>query len=155
MHAAQSTVLFRIIDYTQDMTDSSKIVRAPVLAFFKDKKVLMVQPEDEEVFFFIGGGIEEGESDSDCLIREVKEEINCELDPASITFLAEFEDAAHSKVDMIVQLPMYTASITGTPKPSREIIALEYFDSSVDPKLLSAVAVNKVFPWLKEKGLIN
>ncbi len=111
--------------------------------------------DDKEVFFFVGGGLEEGESDIDCLIREVKEEIACDVEVDSITFLAEFEDVAHGRENTIVQLPFYTARIIGEPKPSQEVDEIQYFDSSVDPQELSAIAINKVYPWLKANGYIN
>jgi 8-oxo-dGTP diphosphatase len=137
------------------MTDSPKIIRAACLAVFKNKKILMAKGDDEEVFYFVGGGLEEGETDIDCLIREVKEEIDCDLEFDSITFLAEFEDLAHGKENTIVQLPFYTAKFIGEPKASREVEEIKYLDSSVDPKLLSKIANDKVYPWLKEHGHIN
>jgi 8-oxo-dGTP diphosphatase len=137
------------------MTDSPKIIRAACLAVFKNKKILMAKGDDEEVFYFVGGGLEEGETDIDCLIREVKEEIDCDLEFDSITFLAEFEDLAHGKENTIVQLPFYTAKFIGEPKASREVEEIKYLDSSVDPKLFSKIANDKVYPWLKEHGHIN
>ncbi len=137
------------------MTTTPKIIRAACLAIFQDKKILMARGDDKNVFFFVGGGLEEGENDIDCLIREVKEEINCDIDRDSIQFLAEFEDRAHGKENTIVQLPFYTATLIGEPTPSREVDELEYLDSTVDSELLSAIAINKVYPWLKDQGFIN
>jgi 8-oxo-dGTP pyrophosphatase MutT (NUDIX family) len=137
------------------MSNQSKIIRAACLAVFNDKKIIMAKGDSKEVYFFVGGGLETGENDIDCLIREVKEEINCEIDKDSIEFLAEFEDIAHGRENTFVQLPFYTATLIGTPTPSNEVDEISYLDTSVDPKHLSAIAINKVYPWLKENGYIN
>lgn len=137
------------------MTTQPKVIRAACLALFNNKKILMAKGDSKDVFFFVGGGVEEGESDIDCLIREVREEIGCELDKKTIRFLAEFEDVAHGRENMVVQLPFFTAEFIGEPTPAGEVDELAFLDSSVDPKLLSAIAVNHVFPYFKEKGFIN
>ena len=137
------------------MNEAPKVIRAACLAVFKDKKILMAKGDDEEVFYFVGGGLEEGETDIDCLIREVKEEIDCDIEFDSIKFLSEFEDLAHGKENTIVQLPFYMATLIGKPKASREVEEIQYLDSSVDPKLLSKIANDQVYPWLKEHGYIN
>lgn len=126
------------------------------LAVFKDKKMLQVRSKKHpEVFFTLGGKLEEGESDLDCLKREVKEEINCDIDPDSIKFLKEFEDVGHDKEGVLVNIRMYEGELIGTPSPSSEIAEIGYFDSNSDKKHLSVIAQRTIFPWLKEHGYIN
>lgn len=140
---------------TINSPSSPRIIRAACLAIFQENKILMAKGDSKDVFFFVGGGLELGENDVDCLIREVKEEINCDLVIDSIQFLAEFEDLAHGKENTVVQLPFYTAEIIGEPVPSGEVDELAYLDSNADPELLSKIASDKVYPWLKEHGYIN
>lgn len=126
------------------------------LAVFKDKKMLQVRSKKHpEVFFTLGGKLEKGESDLDCLKREVKEEINCDIDSSSIKFLKEFEDIGHGKRGDLVNIRMYTGELIGIPSPSSEIVEIGYFDSNSDKKHLSLIAQRTIFPWLKEQGLIN
>lgn len=108
-----------------------------------------------EVFYFAGGTVEEGESDIDCLERELKEELSVELNNDSLHFLKEFAAPAHGKVDTIVTIRLYLGTITGTPIPSQEIAEIHYFDSTIDPKHLSLIAIEHIFPWLKAQGYIN
>ena len=45
-------------------------------------------------FIMPGGQIEEGESDGECLQREIGEELSCEWDEPSIELVGEYEDFA-------------------------------------------------------------
>lgn len=131
------------------------IIRKVALAVFKDKKMLQVRTHKQDhIFFTLGGKIEEGESEINCLNREVKEEIGCSLDEASIKFLTEFEDVAHGK-DALVNIRMYQGKLIGEPKPSSEIVEIGWFDTNSDKKNMSVIAKRTIFPWLKQHGYIN
>ena len=132
-----------------------KLIKKVALAIFKDKKILQVRTnKQEKVFYTLGGKIEKGESDLECLKREVKEEIGCEIDESSLKFLAEFEDLAHGEQAML-NVRVYAGKLIGKPKPSSEIVEIGYFDSNSDPKNLSVIAKRTIFPWLKMQGFIN
>ena len=107
-----------------------------------------------DVFYTLGGKIKEGESDIDCLKREVWEEISCQIDESSVKFLAEFKDVAHGGKAML-HLRMYKGELKGDPKPSSEIVEIGYFDTNSDPNHLSIIAHRTIFPWLKMHGYIN
>jgi 8-oxo-dGTP diphosphatase len=130
-------------------------IRTACLAHFKDGKLLCVKPHGKDVFHFVGGRYEEGESDLDCLVREVREEIGCELDPNTITHLQDFTDVAHGRENTLVLIRLYKATLQGEPSASSEIREIHYIDTSVDSSELTDVAKNKVFPWLKENGYIK
>jgi len=130
------------------------IINKVALVFIKDKKILMGKNKFKDAFYFIGGSVEEGESGTQALAREVKEELDVELDESSIEFLEKFEAEAHGKKDTIVKINLYKGNILGEPKPTSEVIELGYFDSTGDQNLLTPVAL-KIFPWLKIKGYIN
>jgi len=130
-----------------------RVINKVALAVFKDKKMLQVRTKDQEkVFYTLGGKIEAGESDIDCLNREVKEEINCEI--AAIKFLHEFEDVAHGEQAML-RLKMYEGKLIGEPKPNSEIVEISWFDTNSDPNSLSIIARRTIFPWLKVHGYIK
>lgn len=131
------------------------IIRKVALALFKDKKLLQVRTHRENhVFFTLGGKIEEGESEIECLKREVREEIGCKLEESSIKFLTEFEDVAHGK-DARVNIKMYEGQLIGEPKPGSEVVEIGYFDTQSSKKNLSTIAQRTIFPWLKKHGFIN
>jgi len=132
-----------------------RIIKKVALAVFKDKKMLQVRTnKHEKIFFTLGGKFEEGEDDLACLKREVKEEIDCEIEPNSIKFLKEFEDVAHGYEDTLLNVRLYEGNLIGEPKPSSEIVEIKYMDSK-DKENLSVIAKRTIFPWLKKHGYIN
>lgn len=132
-----------------------RVIRKIALAVFKDKKILMVRThKNEQVFYSLGGTLEEGESEIECLLREVKEELDVDIDQESLEFLEEFDGPAHGKENTLLNIRLYKGDLIGEPKPSQEIVEYQYFDTSIDPKHLSEMAI-KFFSWLKKQGLIN
>ncbi len=132
------------------------IIRKVALAIFKEKKMLQVRSKKQkEIFFTLGGKLEKGESEIAALKREVKEEVNCEVDESSLKFLYEFEDVAHDKSGDLVAIRVYGGRLIGTPKPSSEIAEIGWFDTNSDKKNLSVIAQRTIFPWLKKHGYIN
>lgn len=133
-----------------------RIIRKIGLAVFDNKKVLMVRTKSQDkIFYSLGGKIEEGESEIDCLKREVREEVECEIDEPSLKFLIELEDVAHGKDEAMLNLKLYEGKLIGEPKPSSEIVEIAYFDTTVDKKHLSTFAQRTLFPWLKKHGYID
>lgn len=133
-----------------------KIIKKVALAVFKDKKMLQVRTgKQPEVFYTLGGKIDEGESEVECLKREVMEEIGCEVDEKSLKFLHEFEDVAHGKEETMLNVRLYEGKLKDEPKPSSEVVEIGYFDTDSNPENLSVIAKRTIFPWLKVHGYIN
>lgn len=133
-----------------------KVIKKVALAVFHDKKMLMVRShKKEKVFYSLGGKLEAGESDLECLKREIKEEVGCVIDPKSIQFLNEFEEIADGKKDAWLKIRMYTGELIGEPKASSEIAGIGWLDSNSDPNKLSIMAKKQFIPWLKQYGYIN
>lgn len=131
------------------------IIYKTALAVFKDKKLLMVRSaKNEEVFYTLGGKIEPGETDLDCLHREVKEEVNSRVVSSSLRFIKEFEAPAFGKPNTLINVKLYAGDLMDEPTPSSEIVEIQYFDSSVDPKRLTDLTFG-MFDWLKANGYIN
>ena len=134
--------------------DKLKTIYKVGLAHFKDGKMLMTRSIGKDVFYCAGGKFEEGESDIECLKREIKEELGVEMDDKSIKFLRAFEDVAHGKVNMRVNIKIFSAELLEEPKPTQEIEEIRYLDSAADPKILAPIDI-QIFAWLKEQKLID
>ncbi len=80
--------------------------------------------------------------------------MGAQLDEKSFKFLKTFEDVAHGKVNMRVNIRLYEASLLDEPKASQEIEEIRYLDSTADPKILAPIDI-QIFAWLKKKRLIN
>lgn len=126
------------------------------LAFveIKDRKVLVTLSRGKSVWYIPGGKREEGESDEQALIREVKEELSVDIKPETIKHFNVFEAVADGKPEgTFVQLTCYTASYDGVVAPSAEIEKVDYF--SYSQKAQCSAVSNLVFEDLHKKGLID
>lgn len=127
----------------------------PALAFFKERKILMVKDNiHKDVWFLLGGKQEFGETEIEGLKREVQEELSCEIDENTLSFLKEFEDVAYGKEDSKVRIRLYKGVIKGDPTPSNEIIEVGFFNSAIDRKLLTPVSI-QIFDWLRISNYID
>mmetsp|Transcript_41725 Transcript_41725/g.83876 ORF Transcript_41725/g.83876 Transcript_41725/m.83876 type:complete len:218 (+) Transcript_41725:310-963(+) len=81
----------------------------------QDGKYLMVErlKRSRGFFEFPGGKVEDGESDMDALVRELKEELNVEGSVLSTETVSVGEDGP-------VQLVCYRAEISGNPSPTEQ-----------------------------------
>ncbi len=76
----------------------------------KGNKFLMVKKVGKDIWTSLGGRIEEGETEKECLVREIKEEFNCEAE--IVKKLGDFEDNAVFD-DAIVRLSAYLVNLNG------------------------------------------
>lgn len=134
-----------------------RILRKAALAHIKDRKLLMVRDFTRpDVYLTVGGKIEDGETDVECLHREVLEEINCELAPESVKFLKEFEAPAHNKENVRVNIRLFAGELVGEPTPSSEVVELQYFNSNIEKKHIEGNIVGQdIIRWLVEQDLID
>lgn len=135
--------------------EEMKIIRKGALAVFKDKKLLVVRDnKNAEVFYTVGGKVEPGESDIECVERETLEELGVEVVSDSLVFLQEFTAPAHGKENTLVNIQLFQGELAGEPHPSQEIVEIQYFDTTTDPKHLSEMGREHIMPWLKANGYI-
>lgn len=131
------------------------LIRKVAFADFKNRKVIMVRSKkNRDVYYTLGGKIEEGESDIECLLREVKEEVNSTFNPKTAKFLHEFQTAAHGKDGAILNIRLYSGELTIEPKPSSEIADVDYFDSNADEKHTTIMG-RMILRWLHINNYID
>ena len=126
------------------------------LAFlhFVDKQLLMTLSRGKDTYYIPGGKREEGESDVEALIREVREELTVSLDPQSIKHYGTFTAQAHGKpVGVLVRMTCYTASFSGDLQPSAEIQDLAYYTYA--QRDIVGPVDQLIFDDLHEKGLLK
>lgn len=123
--------------------------------YLKDRKILSTRSKGKDVWYIPGGKREQGESDQQALVREIKEELSVDLLPETLQYAGTFKAQAHGKPEgVFVQMTCYYGDFTGIVKPSAEIEEMTYCTSSVNKNLLSPVDVI-IFSWLKERDLID
>ena len=100
-----------------------RIIKAG-LCLMRDGQVLLARSRGDTHFQIPGGKIEPGECDIDALIREVQEELAVTLAPDSAAHMATFEAKAAGRVDVLVEVRLYSGAVDGTPQASSEIVEL-------------------------------
>lgn len=123
----------------------------------RDKKLLLVLTHGNKTYYMPGGKKEAGETNTQALIRELKEELSIDIIPESIKPYETFEAQAHGKPDgTLVRISCFTGEHTGECIPNREIIDFQYFSEeeyrkTPDPAPIG-ILINK---HLKTQGIID
>ncbi len=121
--------------------------------YIENGKLLSARSKNKTLFYLPGGKREEGESDEQALIREIKEEISVDLIPNSIKYVEIFHAQADGKGhDTTVKLTCYFADFSGKLSPDAEIAEIDFI--GYENKALCSLGSIKVMEWLKNKNLI-
>lgn len=133
----------------------SKIIDKLAWIHLKDEKILMARSIGRDVFYFPGGGREEGETDLEALTREIKEELLVDIIPETAMYYGTFSAPAHGRAEgTIVQVTCYTADFIGNLKPDGdEIVEFDWLASADKERTTPAGIL--VFDDLLAKGLIK
>ena len=126
------------------------------LAFIelRNRKVLETKSKGKDTWYIPGGKRDVGESDEQALIREIKEELNVDIDPTTIVYYGTFTAQAHGKPEgTMVRMTCYQAKYSGELRSSAEIEHMDWFDYS--KKELTSPVDHLIFDDLRAKNLID
>mmetsp|Transcript_25896 Transcript_25896/g.29814 ORF Transcript_25896/g.29814 Transcript_25896/m.29814 type:complete len:163 (-) Transcript_25896:590-1078(-) len=125
------------------------------LILVTNRKQLVARSRNKSVFFTPGGKREDGESDSQALLRECKEELIIDLTPETIRPYGVFQAQAFGKPEgTMVRMTCYTSDYSGELQPSAEVEELRWIDSTCPHNDLSVTGI-MILEDLKEKGLVD
>ncbi|WP_340687016.1 NUDIX domain-containing protein [Amycolatopsis coloradensis] len=117
-------------------------------------RILSTRSRGKSVFYLPGGKREPGETDTETLIREIREELTVEIAPASIEPAGVFEAQADGHATgLLVRMTCYTAEFSGTLTASSEIDEVAWLGYE-DRGRVSAVD-KIIFDHLRETGLLR
>jgi len=120
----------------------------------KGKSILSTRSYGKDKYYIPGGKREAGETDEQALLREIKEELNVDLNKDTLKKVGVFEAQAHGHPEgVIVRMTCYMAAYEGhleAKSEIEEIIWLKYADKD------KIAEVDKmIFDYLKESGLLE
>ncbi len=75
----------------------NKLIETVALIHIKGKKLLLVRPKSKKIFYMPGGKKDQSENNLQALVREIKEEIQLDIDPKTVDFYGVFEAQAYGK----------------------------------------------------------
>jgi len=114
-------------------------------------QILVAKSIGKDKFYIPGGKRESGETDEQTLIREIKEEMNVDVQEDTIAYVGTFQAQADGHDEgTIVKMTCYSADYLGEPHPSSEIEEIRWLNYK-DLDLVSYVDT-KIFAFLKERG---
>lgn len=130
------------------MEQSKKTIRVVGAAIIRDGKVLVAQRPYSEIPYkslkweFPGGKIEAGESESDAIRREIKEELECTIDVDSLLPEMEYEYQ-----DFILRMTICICHLSATSEPKcLEHNQIGWFSAFQLPVLDWAAADARCYP---------
>jgi 8-oxo-dGTP pyrophosphatase MutT (NUDIX family) len=127
------------------------------LVVVKDRKLLLAFSNNKKAFYLPGGKADEGETTAEALIREIREELDVALDPATLQFYMHVEALAFGEKDGIVmKQDCFRADLPASPSATAEIGELRYFDTSrylLERQQVPGVII--VMEQLKKDNLID
>ncbi|MFB4310846.1 NUDIX domain-containing protein [Actinomadura sp. GTD37] len=117
-------------------------------------RMLAVRSRGRDLLYLPGGKREPGEDDWSALSREVREELDLELDRTSFRELGVVRAAAHDQPDFThVRMACFTAGYAGTMAAAGEVDEYVYVGAS-DRHLL-APAAGAALDLADEQGLLR
>lgn len=125
------------------------------LAVIRDGKFLIVRNQNTQKFLMPGGQPEKNEDPIDTLKREIKEEINCNLELLRDNPIGEFIDHAANNPGYVVKMKVFLGEVRGQIEPSDEVVEYHWFDHLKDDKnILSDIIRNHILPKLTDLELL-
>lgn len=121
----------------------------------QDNKFLMVRKHGKDIWTSLGGKVEPGETEEECLLREIKEELDC--DARLLRKLGDFEEKAVFD-DAVVRLSAYHTELLGSVKlidpelQEYRFIGKEYEKDGVK---LPPLIERQIIPRLVSEGLLR
>ncbi|KIC62689.1 NUDIX hydrolase [Chryseobacterium taiwanense] len=130
------------------------IIDKVALICISEKKILTALSKSKTNLYLPGGKREPYESNTECLKREIMEELNVEISDHSIRYFGIFEAPADGKeTDVWVKMTCYFADYSGSLAASNEIESFEWI--SHDDRNRTSAVVKIILDRLKCLDLIN
>lgn len=109
------------------MEATADIIKVGAIILDSHGRILISKSRGRNLWYFVGGKIEKGETHEDCLRRELREELGVEISGTPTWYAASpVELADEDKQGRTLQIFQYLVSIVGEPKASSEIESIHW-----------------------------
>lgn len=118
--------------------------------------LLLCEPHAYQQLILPGGQIEKDESDVDCLLREIHEELgpDVELDRSTLRRFGRFTREAANRPHATVTIDAYLGRLSGRAVPSDEIHRLHWVTPDWEGVPFSPIVAKDIVPALVRQGLL-
>jgi 8-oxo-dGTP pyrophosphatase MutT (NUDIX family) len=117
-------------------------------------RVLSTRSRGRQVYYLPGGKREAGESDEQCVLREIREELAVDLKPETLRKLGVFQAQAHGHPpDVAIQMSCYDADYSGDLRASAEVEEFTWLTYADRERCAPVDRI--IFDWLRERGALR
>ena len=138
-----------------------KIKNVVGVAFIKDGKLLILQSvrsSKNNIWTLVGGGVEDGETEVEAAIREVREEIHngFEIHEEDLIPVMCFKEAASSDPELTIIMTMFicTKEIDTYFSPDFEILRYHWYKLGESKYKISSAIRDHFIPFAVNEGLM-
>lgn len=126
------------------------------LVVTRNNQLLLAYSNNKNAWYLPGGKVDKGETSKEALIREIREELNIDLQPDKIEEYKHISAPAYGESpELIMEQDTFRYNLTENIQPSHEIAAVKFFDLEMYKQESAQVpGVLKVFTLLKEDCII-
>ncbi|WP_434680091.1 NUDIX domain-containing protein [Pseudomonas sp. R1-18] len=125
---------------------------AAALLIGPDSRTLLVRKRGTEAFMQPGGKIEPGEPAEQALVRELKEELGLDVEPALLAFLGEFTAPAVHEPEFEVICQLFQVHSSETVVPAAEIEEVIWIGADTHPDLpLAPLTRDVILPLYRQR----
>ena len=118
----------------------------------ENRRLLVGRNEGAQRFYLPGGSREDGETDVQVLVREASEELGVVLDPDTARHVGSYVARRDNSDDELIFI-VYSATHSGVPHPSMEVVELRWVTSG-DVAVVTD-AERQLMTTLVERDLID
>jgi len=122
----------------------------PGLVVWRGRSILLCRKRGLSSLILPGGKREPGETDEECLRREIAEELGCRMGVPR--YLGTFEDEAASdqpEPPRRLRVLLYEAALEGEPSPCNEIVEVVWVPVAEERADVSPILARQILPALR------
>ena len=108
-------------------------------------ELLVVRKQNTQVFMQVGGKLEVNEPPEQTIVREIKEEIGCDIQIEQ--FIGRFETATANEADHLLVSYVYLVQLQQAPSIAAEIAEMKWVTLNDHVTHLAPLTREVVIPW--------
>lgn len=122
----------------------------------RDRKFLITRSYGKDFFVAPGGKLDLDETFEQALVREMTEELQVQVNVATLEELGTFKAVAAGHKDKKIEMKVFIIhDFTGELIPSSEVEEMKWIDTTSTGFVLGSIFQHDVMPLLKQRNIID